>query len=159
MPLDTLEKIRTRKPFAPLDLLVYLFLAVAIVTAIVALAVGARGERARGIELFAGEERVCTFSFSDGLTVGSGWEDFVTVQTGETTVLTVYFDEARSEYNRLEIDLSEGTVVMADATCSRRRDCTHMAPIRGGSGVIVCLPHDLKVMAIGGDEFANPVLG
>ena len=57
-------------------------------------------------------------------------------------------------YNTLVIQKS-GEAYMADADCSRRKDCTRFPRITSGEQMIVCVPHRLTVLGVGGGDQAD----
>ena len=62
-------------------------------------------------------------------------------------------------WNELAIDAAQKTVVMHDADCSLRKDCTQMRAIGQGGSVITCIPHALKVVPLEGEDYSTPSVG
>lgn len=161
MAFRQLEQVKKRKPFALWDLLVYAVLALFIVVLFVVFVFAADKSPIDGIELVYDEKTIYTYSFTDGAEIAKGWESRIEEQTdGDILTVTFYEDEARTEYNVISIDLAARTAKVTDTNCSRHKDCMYMKPVATPDGVIVCVPHGLKILALNGEEnWDDPVLG
>ena len=51
------------------------------------------------------------------------------------------------------------SAAMRDANCSRRKDCCAMQPVGEGGGVIVCIPHGLRILPLSEEDFSRPSVG
>lgn len=161
MGTQRIKFVKEKKPFAPLDVIVYAALAVLVAVLFAVFVFGADKTPLTGIRFVYGEETVFTYSFADGASVSAGWEDRIAVEEeGDLVRVTFYADAEKTEYNVLAIDKAQRMAKMEDANCSRRKDCMYMRPIETVSGVIVCVPHGLKITALNGQEdFSHPSLG
>lgn len=156
--MTALEEIKKRKPFAAWDLLVYAVLAAFIAVLFAVFFLKDRSPIS-GIEIEIGEERVYTYSFRTGGGIASAWESRVSERReGDLVLVTVQTGDGG--YNILEINVVEKSAKMRDANCSRRKDCTVTAALVANGGVIVCVPHGLKVLALDGQEdLMHPAIG
>ncbi|MCI8343738.1 MAG: hypothetical protein HFE25_04750 [Clostridia bacterium] len=161
MSLRRIEQVKGKKPFAVWDLLIYGVLAVFIAVLFIVFVFGGNRDRTAGIRLVFREQVVYTYSFQEGGKAAQGWENRVALRTeGDTVFLTFYSDEEGKRFNTLMLDLKNGSAKMTNANCSRHKDCTFMEEITTQKGVIVCVPHGLKVLALEGSEnFDKPSLG
>ena len=154
--MTRLEEIKNRKPFAVWDLLVYGIL-VAVIIILFAVFVFGGKNTAKGIEVLYGNERIYTYEYGKGGTVSAGWEAQIEErEDGETLLVTVKTGGDGSAYNVIAIDLKNKVATMRDANCyhkgSYHKGCVHMPDITSENGVIVCVPHGLKVIAFGAQE-------
>ncbi len=58
--------------------------------------------------------------------------------------------------NRNTIKFADGTAEMTESNC-RGKECVDFFAPLSGSGVIVCLPHGLKITGVSGGEIVVPV--
>lgn len=162
MALRQIEQVKKRKPFALWDLAVYGALAMFIVILFIAFVFTADRSPIDGIRFVYDEETVYSYSFADGSFVADGWENRIEEERdGNELVVTFYEDEARSEYNVITIDLQRRAAKVTDTNCSRHKDCMYMKEIATVDGVIICVPHGLKILALNGEENwgDGPILG
>lgn len=151
--MNRIEEIKKRKPFAVWDLLVYGILVAVILALFIGFVFVNRGGHAKGIQITLHGTPVYTYEYGKGGRAEKGYESYIEEQTENGIVLVkIYSDETRKEYNLLAIDPQKRSAVMRDANCSFRKDCTHMPAVTSDLGVIVCLPHGLKVLALGQEE-------
>ena len=156
--MNRLQEIKKRGFFSGWDALVYAVLLLFALALFLVFALGADRRAVEGFAVYCDGEQVYTYSFTKGGTVAEGWEENVSqVTEGETVRVTV---RTGGGYNVLTIDLANKSAKMTDADCSRGKDCTHMAAIARRDGVIVCVPHALKVLALGGaEDYDHPAVG
>ena len=70
-----------------------------------------------------------------------------TKENGEEIVFSVFFGEDKKDFNVITLNKADKTVFISDANCSNRKACVHTSPIKDGKGIIICAPHDLKIVA------------
>lgn len=157
--MSRLEDVRTHRPFAVWDLLIYFLLVALIVTLFLIFVVfdifGT--DEVQGISVQVRGETVYTYTFGEGGTVTPGWETRV-VESRDGGILLVRIT-TENGWNELAIDDEAATAVMRDADCSLRKDCTAMRAIGGGGSVITCIPHALKVIPLAGEDLFSPSVG
>ena len=73
--------------------------------------------------------------------------------------VTVYRDGEKGKYNTLVIDTEKRTIKMYETNCSAHKDCMYMAEISAVNGVIICVPHGLKITALNAKEEFRPSIG
>ena len=149
MSVKDVKNVRGGKPFRPADIIVYVALAAVIVALLLAFVFLRDDAEAAEIYADCGDERVFSYSFSAGrLTVSDAFADRVdTEEEDGALVVTFWADEERTHYN--EIVIGDGEAYVRDPNCSARPDCVHMAAITDSGGIIVCVPHELKLYASG----------
>lgn len=157
--MNRAQIVRDKRPFAVWDLLVYalilLLIAVLFVVFVFSDAFGA--EDARGVRVEVDGVTVYTYVFGEGGTVSDGWEERIqSREDGEVLFVRI---SAGDGWNELAVNDGAGTVVMHDADCSFRKDCTVMRAIGEGGSVIVCIPHRLKVVPLEGEDLNAPSVG
>lgn len=147
--------------FAPSDLAVYAVLLIVTVGLFFGAYFIGRGDFTRGIGIEWNGERIYTHEYGKSGVIGTGYESRVEVAAeGETVAVTVYSDEAKKEYNVVVIDLKSRSAFVKDANCSFRKDCTAMKPVSEKGGIIVCVPHKIKVISLTEKEdYDFPVFG
>ncbi len=156
--MSRLEEVKKRRPFEKADLLVYALLILFILAFVLIFTLGRDSGAVEGFYVTCDGETVYTYSFVEGAVVADGWEDRV-IQEREGEILTVTVQSDRG-YNTVEIDLVGKSAKMLDADCSRHKDCTAMREITARDGVIICVPHALKVLALGGaEDYTRPSIG
>lgn len=159
MSRKTVDNVRNGKPFRLLDLIVYGGLALAIIALFMAF-VFFRPHSAIGkIFVDVRGERVVTYDFdTKALTVADGKAENVEVTKADgKTTLKIFVDDEHTEYNVIEIDDEKQSVSVTDANCSRHKDCVYSPAITSADGMIMCVPHELKVY--GKSDNMNPSLG
>lgn len=156
--MSRLRLVRDRRLFAPLDAVVYAILLLLVGVLFAVFVFGGRDRAAEGIRVEVRGEAVYRYEYGAGGWVAPAWSGRIAErEEGEVLYVRIVTEEG---WNELAIDLAQKSVRMNDADCSRRKDCTHMAPVQGAFDVIVCLPHALKVLALkGGEDISHPVIG
>ena len=103
-------------------------------------------------------ETVYTYRFGAGGEVSSEWAERVT-EREEEGLLLVTVQVSEGEWNEIVIDDGAKSAAMRDANCSRRKDCCAMQPVGEGGGVIVCIPHGLRILPLSEEDFSRPSVG
>ncbi len=156
MRWDKLQAIKGGKPFFKWDIAVYTGIFSLLLLLVFWFVLPAK-KQLNGVEIYCDGELVCSYSIESGGQIQAGWEEKISTRRVEERV------EIRIEkdgFNLLVLDLTARVAYMQDADCSTRKDCVCSAPITSAFGVIVCVPHAVKVCAMGGDDvIAPPVLG
>lgn len=149
MSLKKIEQTKSNKFFKPADIIIYgVILAVIIILFIVFVFMRDQtslGSSGAVVQVSSKGVVVFEFDFSSGgydVPVAGG---LVEVENDGSTIVTVYTDESRQDYNIIVFDTSGGgKVLMRSANCSLRHDCTYMSISSAGDS-IVCIPHGLSV--------------
>ncbi len=153
MSRKTVDNIRTGKPFRPLDLALYGGIALAVIALFMALVFFVPHSDMSRVFIDLRGDRLAVYDFDAGkLTVTSGKEAYAEVKKQDGKVqLTVWTDEEHKGYNVIEIDPAARTVKVTDANCSNHKDCVFSPAVTSSSGMIVCVPHGVKVYGDGLD--------
>lgn len=152
--MNRLEEVKKRKPFAAGDIIVYAALAL-VVIALFCVFVFFRGEsEAEGFVFEREGEILYTYEFSRGGVISAAGKDFVSVKEEEGGVFVTVRTKDQTGYNLVYIDREERTARVTEADCSRTPDCVYTAPIQAGRGVILCVPHGLKILPLAGEDFS-----
>lgn len=161
MSYQRVEQVKKRPPFALWDLLIYGLLAVAVVVLFIVFVFKADKSAIDGVQILFNDKVAYTYSFDEGGKPSEGFENrFTLAEEEEKLILTVYADGEREHFNRVEIDVESKSVKVTDSNCSRHRDCVFMDEIKTKSGVIICVPHAMKIIALDGkQDFSNPIVG
>lgn len=149
--------VRGGKFFRLADLLVY-GAAVLLIAALFLAAALIGGGQAEGFRVEVDGETVYTYRFGAGGEVSSEWAERVT-EREEEGLLLVTVQVSEGEWNEIVIDDGAKSAAMRDANCSRRKDCCAMQPVGEGGGVIVCIPHGLRILPLSGEDFSRPSVG
>ncbi len=103
-----------------------------------------------------GDSRVMSYDFDeDEYRVEEEFADSVKISATAQGYL-VEITTARG-YNAFTVDTQNRSVKMTDADCSFSQDCTYMPAIEKAGDSIICVPHQLKIIAGGG--ISSPVTG
>ncbi len=158
MSLERVEEVKKRRPFSLWDILVYGVLAAFILILFVVFVFTADRSPISGIKIIYGGETVYSYAFDGDEEIASGWTDKIaTEKNGEEYFVTLKTEKG---FNTLVIDLAKKSAKMRDTDCSRHKDCLYMAEVAAKNGVIVCVPHGLKILALDGEEdFDHPTIG
>ena len=162
--MTRLEEIKKRKPFAVWDLLIYAILVAVILLLFGLFVFGGSGKAASGIKITSLNGKVI-YTYQYGKNKGeiaADWADRVEEKKENgILIVSIYFNDEKKDFNVLEIDTSAKTAFMRDANCSFRKDCTKTKSISSERDIIVCLPHKIKVCALGGEngEISGPIIG
>ena len=161
MGIERIEQIKKRKPFSFADIFVYAGLAVLIVALFIAFVFTVPQEPIKGVQFVYREQVIYTYSLETGGKATNGWDAHFEERTdGNLVYITFYEDDEKTEYNVLCVNLAEQSAKMTDTNCSHHKDCVYMDAISSQTGVIICVPHGLKVLALDGEqEFDSPILG
>lgn len=149
--------VRGGKFFRLADLLVY-GAAVLLIGALFLAAALIGGGQAEGFRVEVNGETVYTYRFGAGGEVSSEWAERV-AEREEEGLLLVTVQVSEGEWNEIVIDDGAKSAAMRDANCSRRKDCCAMQPVGEGGGVIVCIPHGLRILPLSEEDFSRPSVG
>ncbi len=154
MAIKQIEQVKNGKPFRPADLIIYGGIIVVVLAFFIAFVFTRSSPPLEKIYADLDGKRVLTYDFASGaLTVESGFSERVaSEETADKLTITIDSDGG---YNTLVIEKT-GRAYISDSDCSFRRDCVRTAAITDGGGMIVCVPHKLKVYA---SDDLNPSLG
>lgn len=149
--------VRGGKFFRLADLLVY-GAAVLLIGALFLAAALIGGGQAEGFRVEVDGETVYSYRFGAGGEVSPEWAERVT-EREEEGLLLVTVQVSEGEWNEIVIDDGAKSAAMRDANCSRRKDCCAMQPVGEGGGVIVCIPHGLRILPLSEEDFSRPSVG
>lgn len=149
--------VRGGKFFRLADLLVY-GAAVLLIAALFLAAALIGGGQAEEFRVEVNGETVYTYRFGAGGEVSSEWAERV-AEREEEGLLLVTVQVSEGEWNEIVIDDGAKSAFMRDANCSRRKDCCAMQPVGEGGGVIVCIPHGLRILPLSEEDFSRPSVG
>lgn len=98
--------------------------------------------------VYKNENLVLTFDYSSSvLKVEEEYKKLTEITEIESKIyIKIFTDKDKKDFNVLFVDLNEKTVKITESTCSLRKDCVHTPAIKNGSGVIICMPHGLKII-------------
>lgn len=160
MSRKTVDNVRKDKPFRLLDLAVYGALIVGILALFIAFVFRPHSGIGK-IFIDVGSERIATYDFAtDVLTATKGKERRVENMDGDAStvkIFKIYTDEEREGYNVVEFDTEKQSVRVTDANCSRHKDCVYSPAVTTADGIIICVPHGLKIY--GEADNMDPSLG
>lgn len=154
MSLDTLQRLRRRGLFHPADIAVYAVLLALIAALFLAVALQPK-EDFVGIEIIWREDCIFRYSFGGTYQITQGYEARVAVSESETRLIVTVYTPDQTGYNEVTIERS-GKVFVSATDCSARQDCLHMQPVQDSTGVILCVPHELKICALGESQTPRP---
>lgn len=146
--------------FLKSDLIVYTLLLVVLVCLFLFFVIIPQSASQKGFNVTLKGKSIVTVEFSSSTPkISDDAIDFVTTENYENGFLiTVYFNEEKTDFNKIYIDLSEKSADVIESTCSVSKDCVYSPKIKI-NGAIVCAPHSLKISPIGKDGFSEPIVG
>ena len=133
------------------DLILYL-LVVIIVAVCFLIPIFTHGQNKNSFSVYKGEELVLTFDFESGdCKIENQFTELVikSPTVDNSVSITIFTNLEKTEYNELLVDLENYSVKVVKSNCSLRKDCVHTPALEKGEGVIICLPHDLKIVPTG----------
>ncbi len=154
---EIFEISKNKKPFEKGDILIYISLLFAIVFLFLFLVIIPKKNEGAGFKVFYKDELVVSVGYGTPPQISSGWENMVEYNQSQNT-LTVYFNQDKSDFNRLYINAKEKWIKMQESTCSPSKDCVH-SPQISSSGMIYCAPHQLKIVPNVNGGKAPPTVG
>lgn len=147
MSVKSIKTVREGRVFRPADLFVYGALLIIILALFAAFVFSRSTAPLSTLYVDVGGERVLAWT-ATGTDVAEAWRGRVDEESADgVTRVTVYIDEARTRFNVIEF--AESRAEITNANCSARKDCAHTAAIVDNGGVIICVPHQLKIYSPG----------
>ncbi|MDE6274755.1 MAG: NusG domain II-containing protein [Clostridiales bacterium] len=155
-----MEQVKKRKPFALWDLVVYGALAALIVVLFAVFVFTADKTPLTGVKIEREGNILYTYTFGTGSEIAPAGAGLVEERSDDNLVyVTVYRDGEKGKYNTLVIDTEKRTIKMHETNCSIHQDCMYMTEISAVNGVIICVPHGLKITALNAKEEFRPSIG
>lgn len=138
------------KFFKPLDVLFYVAVAVIIVGIFIGAGAAFDEDGWRRTEVWCEGVLVCYFDNESNnlVTLSNDWANrLVCEKKGDLTVLTIYVDDEKTEFNTITFQAEK--VTMTDSSC-RGRDCVKTAnTVTRANQIVICMPHSLKIIGVG----------
>ena len=138
------NNVKKIKFFRPFDVVVYIIVAVAVILSFTFIYGCNKDTPTDGFSVERHGKEVLTYVYGEGLSVNRGFELNAYIDGNK-----IYLD-FNGEKNVLLVDDDAKTVSVTDANCSTK-DCITAGEL-SGSGVIVCLPHNLKILPTQSDN-------
>lgn len=106
-----------------------------------------------GFKITLNGEEIFLLKYKDGSYKQRDFDGEIDISESENEELTitVFCDAEKTEYNVLLVSLKDKTVKVTESNCSIKKDCVHSPSVNGTNTVIACMPHGLKIVALGGD--------
>lgn len=139
---------KDEKPFKKGDIIVYAVVAVVIIAVALAVYLPKKNtEEITYFDAFFGDEKLFSYDFSTKrITVTEFGKGKVNITDGETIKVKIVTEKGSNE-----LEIGDNYVRMVSADCSSHPDCVEkFSPLTTGGKVIVCLPHEIKVVSYGG---------
>ncbi|MBR6788993.1 MAG: NusG domain II-containing protein [Clostridia bacterium] len=152
---NKLGQVKNSKPFRLADLIVYALLAGVIVLLFTLFIFVSPALPLSKVYADVGNAELFSYDFEKGaldLKDVQGVTVSVT-ESDESLSLVIAFEGGGSNVVVIE---KSGSARVSEANCSLSKDCAHTSPIIDSNGVIVCVPHRLRIYA--SKEF-QPSLG
>lgn len=142
------SKVKTSKPFYKSDLIIYLIVVFLLSILFFFLSIP-KNNKTLGFSIIKDTKEIAYYRLSDkSITVGNEYKNLVSfIESKDGLTITIYTDESLKDYNVVFIDFDTDSIRVTDSTCSTSKDCVHTPPVKS-SGVIVCVPHRLKIVAV-----------
>ena len=148
---SAVENIKAGKPFKLWDLVLFLAMGIAVFLLFLFLVILPIGKSADGFKVFVSGKEILSYKFADASYSLSEFDGIVEKVDGDGKVdFYVYLQKDKKDFNVVTVNLTAKSVRVSDANCSVRKDCAHSPEIKD-SGVIICAPHNLKILPSSGD--------
>lgn len=147
MSLEAIEAVKKDKIFKKGDIVVYSLILLVLLIALFSVIFGIKTDELSGFEIYYDNEKVYSYSFSTES--GNVYSDVVTIVSEDTAGITIRF-EKEGAFNEIYADKKEKSVRVVDANCSSGKDCVNTGALNNGGKIIVCVPHRLKILPVGG---------
>ncbi len=142
---NTTNKIdKNGKFFRFTDIFVYLLVLVLVISSFVFIYGCKQEQQTDGFIVERNGRQVLVYTYGVGANVNRGYEVNVTVNGNK---IALNFD---GKHNTLTVNEDEKSVSVTDANCSTH-DCITAGKMTN-KGVIVCLPHGIKILPLNNDE-------
>ena len=139
------------------DVFVYAFTLLIIFSLFLAFVILPSTQKSKGFKVMVDGKEVATYLYDGELSIkDASYKDLIVL--GEDNTITIYLDQSKTHFNKIQVDQKQRTAKVIDANCSTSKDCTYTPALKGNSA-IVCVPHKLKIVAIGKTEATPPVTG
>lgn len=152
-----IQQVKNSKYFVRYDIIAYVAVAVIAVVLLLVFLLPQKGEL-KGFVLTIDNEEVMTYDFEkDEFSVAEKYRQNITVEgNGEIATVTVNCGHG---FNVFTVDKKNKKIKMKEADCSISQDCTYMPAIEKEGDSIICVPHKLKIVALGAEKIDEPVTG
>ena len=102
-------------------------------------------------EVYKGNDLLLSYSYeTNSAKITGDFNDLVEITlNSNSTLIKIYTNETKSDFNLLEVDNDKKSVCVIESTCSLRKDCVHTPAVKDGKGVIICLPFNIKILPSG----------
>ena len=151
MSLKKVNQVKKDRFFKIWDILIYGIVAVVIVALFLAVTLTQDTGALTGINIYYQDALAFTYDFEED-EYDIRLENNIRVEAENSDHITLIFCEnggsfdGPADYNIIEIDKRERAVQVTESDCSNRRDCVFTQPIGNSAGVIVCTPHNLRIV-------------
>lgn len=144
------NKIKNNKLFKKTDILVYavLFLLVAVLFTV--FVIFPKTAKSNLITASLNNKEIFRYNFADNTYTEYEFDGKIEITESENArFLKIFFGKDCKDFNTVCIDLKNKTVSVTESNCSIRKDCVHSTPITTNGGIIICMPHALKITCNG----------
>lgn len=153
--IDNIKDIKASKPFKKGDIIVYAVIVVLIAVLFVVFMNFNSKQDLESVSIYIDEVQMFEYNFDrDKRDI---FDQRISVdELGDILEVRVNLDN--EEYNVIHIDKTNKSVNMSGSSC-KTGDCVKSGEIKDGNGVIICLPHHLKIFANGKELTEDIVSG
>ena len=152
---DRIAQEKENKMFKRWDLVVYGVIILIIIGLFLAVFLNRNKSVLSQIEIQYNNVNIMTYNFeNDSLKYAP---EYISVEKVSDKEYKFTFN-ADGDYNIIHVDVENRIVTCEDANCSFSKDCTTMKITKAGD-TIICAPHKLIVIASGGGDMKEPVVG
>ncbi len=142
---NSLNRFKKDKYFKPLDLIVYIVIALIVATSVIALILINKNDDTDGFKLLKNGDVVFLYSYKTGIKINDEFDKNIKINSDGT--ITVTFD---GQYNTIKINDDEKWVQVVDANC-KTHDCITAGKLKS-SGLILCLHNNVKILPLNSDD-------
>lgn len=143
MSKQTIQNIKTNKPFAWWDIIIYILLALLVIGLFWGIVWSKDNDKVVGIEIVQNDAIILTYDF-DTDTIKTYSQSVMIDQTSHGYMVMIHTQDAKG-YNKIAINVYDRTVDVVDTNCSHSKECMHTQPIKHQTDSIICMPHALII--------------
>lgn len=153
--IDNIKDIKASKPFKKGDIIVYAVIVILIVVLFIVFMNIKSKQDLESVSVYIDDIQM--FEYNLDSDIYDIFDERISIE-GFGDILKVRVNLDKGEYNIIQIDKANKRVNMLESSC-KTGDCVKASDIKDGGGVIICLPHHVKIVANGNELTEEIVSG
>ncbi|MFA6867031.1 MAG: NusG domain II-containing protein [Clostridia bacterium] len=154
--MKKIEKVNKSVFFKPLDIAFYAIISILIIVLLCVFLIPKNENTLEKIEIYKGNEVIYTYDYN--LLQGN-------IEKLPSETLIEEYDENNCHYVKIIteesynlVEIGSNYALMKDANCSHYAPCVNnFSAIKKDGDIIVCMPHQIKIVGVGNKQNSNEV--